>query len=237
MAVIERPVKTGGTRTYATEVAGGNTTIRSAEVDADLNTAYAEVNGNLDNANIKPAAGIATTKIAQDGGIVAGHIAASAVTNVKLATDAVTKTKITAGETIRTSASDAFALAVTIANTTETEITTGGANITASGGQVLIIGTLAAWFNTPNNGADATIIIRLKLDGATIDTWQVTITAPSSGASQDLPMMIPILSLNTPTAGSRTYTVTVQISPNPSNAFSFLTDSANAGLLRVQEAA
>jgi hypothetical protein len=41
-----------------------NTTIVSAQVNSDLDTLYAEFNGNIDNANIKSGAAIAASKIA-----------------------------------------------------------------------------------------------------------------------------------------------------------------------------
>jgi hypothetical protein len=59
MAVIQRPVKTYGTRTYAAEVAaapGNLDTILATEVDGDLDTMYGAWNGGADTVNIKDGA-------------------------------------------------------------------------------------------------------------------------------------------------------------------------------------
>lgn len=59
MAVIARGVKAGtGTTAF-----GSGTTALSAEVNTDFNTVYSLVNGNIDNANIKAAAGIESSKL------------------------------------------------------------------------------------------------------------------------------------------------------------------------------
>lgn len=90
MGLIARNTKTGGTTSFASEVALGNDTILDSEVDADFDTAYAELNGNLDDDNIKVGANIATAKLAQDAGIVNAHIAtAAAIAGTKLAVGAV----------------------------------------------------------------------------------------------------------------------------------------------------
>ena len=52
MGLIQRPIKTGGNRTYADEIAGGNKYAKGAEVDADLDTIITLVNGNLDVNNL-----------------------------------------------------------------------------------------------------------------------------------------------------------------------------------------
>ena len=55
MGLIQRPVKHLGTRTYQTEVAiDPNDPILDDEVDGDLDTIYAEFNGNIDTTNIDP---------------------------------------------------------------------------------------------------------------------------------------------------------------------------------------
>ncbi len=59
-------------------------TADAADVVTPLNTIYNEFNGNIDNANIKSAAAIATSKLADDAGI----------TTAKIGTDAVTAAKI-----------------------------------------------------------------------------------------------------------------------------------------------
>jgi hypothetical protein len=63
MAHIDRPPKTGGTRRYTNEVAAGFDLIRETEVDGDLDIVYGEVNGGLDDTNIRPGASIDYSKL------------------------------------------------------------------------------------------------------------------------------------------------------------------------------
>jgi hypothetical protein len=68
MAVIQRPVKTYGTRTYAAEVAaapGNLDTILATEVDGDLDTMYGAWNSGADTVNIKDGA-VTNAKLAPD---------------------------------------------------------------------------------------------------------------------------------------------------------------------------
>lgn len=55
------------------------TTGDAADVNTPFNTIANEINGNLDNANIKSAAGIATSKIAADGGLTTSSVGAGFV--------------------------------------------------------------------------------------------------------------------------------------------------------------
>lgn len=57
------------------------------EVDTDLNKLYTELNGNIDDANIKPSAAIAGSKIAS-GSITTAQLADDSVDNNKLKDDA-----------------------------------------------------------------------------------------------------------------------------------------------------
>ena len=57
------------------------------EVDTDLNKLYTELNGNIDDANIKPSAAIAGSKIAS-GSITIAQLADDSVDNNKLKDDA-----------------------------------------------------------------------------------------------------------------------------------------------------
>jgi hypothetical protein len=63
MGQILRPLKTGNTRQYQTEVAAGHTDIIDVEVDGDLNTIYDEFNHRIDDSNIKAGANIAKSKL------------------------------------------------------------------------------------------------------------------------------------------------------------------------------
>lgn len=59
-------------------------TADAADVVTPLNTIYNEFNGNIDNSNIKSGAAIATSKLADDAGITAAKIASDAVTATKI---------------------------------------------------------------------------------------------------------------------------------------------------------
>lgn len=60
------------------------TTGEAADVNTPLTTLANEINGNLDNSNIKSGAAIATSKLADDAGISTAKIADTAVTPAKL---------------------------------------------------------------------------------------------------------------------------------------------------------
>jgi hypothetical protein len=77
-----------------------------SDYNTPLNTVVNEFNGQIDNANIKTGAAIATSKLASDAGIVAGMIAPGAVTLGKLANDgAATNVKLAASISITASTS------------------------------------------------------------------------------------------------------------------------------------
>lgn len=101
MGQIVRPTKTFGTTKYATEVAAAPSNkapILSNEVDGDIDTAYAAINGGLDVTNIAPgsitgaalAAGAITSRELADLGIQTGDIAAGAITTSKIAAGQIT---------------------------------------------------------------------------------------------------------------------------------------------------
>jgi hypothetical protein len=58
--------------------------ITASRINTPVNQIAAEFNGNIDNANIKAGAAIATSKLADDAGITAAKIAADAVTAPKI---------------------------------------------------------------------------------------------------------------------------------------------------------
>lgn len=60
------------------------TTADVSDYNTPINTIVTEINGNLDNANVKTGAAIATAKLATDAGIVTGMLADAAVTPAKL---------------------------------------------------------------------------------------------------------------------------------------------------------
>jgi len=60
------------------------TTADTSDYNTPITTIVNEINGNLDNANIKSGAAIATSKLADDAGITTAKIAADAVTATKI---------------------------------------------------------------------------------------------------------------------------------------------------------
>jgi hypothetical protein len=97
MPTTPRPLKAAGTTQYQTEVAAGVLDIIDGEIDADLDTLYNLVNGNLDNANIATNASIAYSKLALGGSIKGSDLAPGAVGTTLLADNSVTSAKIADG--------------------------------------------------------------------------------------------------------------------------------------------
>ena len=118
MADIQRPIKTFGTRKYASERAaapGNKAPILSAELDLDLDTVYNAWNtgvgiGDIAAGAVGPAeiaagavtnaklgANAVTTDKILDGTIIAGDLATDSVTAVKILAGAVTNPKLGAG--------------------------------------------------------------------------------------------------------------------------------------------
>lgn len=69
MGFTPRPIKATGSDSYQGEVANGKLDIVDGELDDDIGTLYALVNGNLSDANIAPGAAIAYSKLALTGQI------------------------------------------------------------------------------------------------------------------------------------------------------------------------
>jgi hypothetical protein len=92
MAIITRPIKTGG----GTDYVAGNDAL-AQEFNADANVIYNDYNGNIKNVNCATDMGLDGTKLADSpNGIVTAKINDGQVTNAKLATDAVTAVKVAA---------------------------------------------------------------------------------------------------------------------------------------------
>lgn len=83
MGVIARPSKPVGGGATTEWTAGSD--LHANELNADINPVYVEVNGNLDNANIKALAAIDAAKLADNS-----------ITTIKYAATSVTKPKIAA---------------------------------------------------------------------------------------------------------------------------------------------
>lgn len=100
------------------------TTADVADYNTPVTTIVNEINGNLDNANIKTGAAIATAKLADDAGITAAKLGAQSVTNAKLLLGEATATVATSENTASTTYAD-------LATTTDTVTVTIGANLKA----------------------------------------------------------------------------------------------------------
>ena|SRR5437899_6905940 len=93
MAIITRPIKTGG----GTDYVAGNDEL-AAEFNADANTIYTDYNGNITDANCSLTMGLQGTKLADaPNGIPTAKINDLAVTTAKLNDGSVTAIKLGAG--------------------------------------------------------------------------------------------------------------------------------------------
>jgi len=116
--------------TIAVSLPSDGETIDVADYNTPVTTIVTEINGNLDNANIKTGAAIATSKLADDAGITTAKIADSNVTTAKLADSAVTGAKISTYK---------VELQSVTTNTTENslKIQTGWNFVTGAGGNTV----------------------------------------------------------------------------------------------------
>jgi len=78
MGLVARPPKAAGTSQYQTEFAAGAIGIQDTEVDADFETLYRLVNGNLDTSNLSRTAAISYDQLSLTGRIVNADISPSA---------------------------------------------------------------------------------------------------------------------------------------------------------------
>jgi len=93
MGFIVRPTKLGG----GTDVVSGNK-VKASEWNGDINTAYSEINGNLDSSNIKSSgAGIKGTQLASaPDGVATVNLNDGSVSTAKIIDAAVTTPKVLA---------------------------------------------------------------------------------------------------------------------------------------------
>jgi hypothetical protein len=215
MGLIARPTKTGGTTTYTAEVAAGQTVIRAAEVDADLNTIYALVNGNLEDANL--ADDISGTKLA-DLSVPYTKLGDLSIPTGKL--------EVHASSPQIAIASPTTGLAF---STVETTIVTLPA-ITTRGGRVRLSGVwgVRVAFSTTAGG---TVILRIKRNGSVLITVEIGVEA--GAVPQSIPLPAPAYT-DTPAAGTWTYTITGQ---TDSASIELHTGAGNTGQVSVEEAA
>lgn len=218
MALILRPIKTLGNREYALEKAANpNEPIKSAEVDADLDTVYALVNGNIDTTNISSTANIVGGQIAPNAGINGSQLSSFA---------GITGQQLNAGAGIR----QIVTQATTTANNIVTETTILTLNITPHGGSVFLFGWWDAQFTCQNASGSAagTLTLRLKRDGTTIQTMQPNIGWSTSGTPNPNSILFPVpppIFIETPTAVAHVYTLTAT-----TPGANFLFSCTNAGI-------
>ncbi len=90
MAIITRPIKTGG----GTDYVPGNDEL-AAEFNADANTIYTDYNGNITDANCSATMGLQGTKLADaPSGVPTAKINDLAITTAKINDGAVTTAKL-----------------------------------------------------------------------------------------------------------------------------------------------
>jgi hypothetical protein len=78
MGLVARPPKAAGTSQYQTEFAAGAIGIQDTELDADFETLYRLVNGNIDSSNIAYGAAITYDQLSLTGRIVNADISSAA---------------------------------------------------------------------------------------------------------------------------------------------------------------
>lgn len=201
-----RVIKTGST---GVEFTTAPEPLQIQDLDGDLDAIFS----GIDNTNIAPSANIATSKIAQDGGIQTGHLANGAVTLPKIAPGATLSTLVSAA-----------ALANQSGLTAETAICTLP-TITTRGGLVVIgggIGLVAVMLGGVQ-GICRQIVYRGVTPIFTID--HKVLQDPDGQIAIPTPIV-----LDQPGAGSFIYKLTIQLSAGGS-----LATSANPGSLFAVE--
>jgi hypothetical protein len=231
-----------GARVLADQIAIPKSwTIGEVLTSADLNGNFAAitavVNGNLDDANLKGAAAIKGTKLADapngvsttkvnDLAVTTPKLADLAVTTAKLADNAVNANKIADGSIVDADVNAAAAIAGTklavgaahrnfasgtcIAglNVTTTETTVATVSLTAGGGVVYILPSCGFSFLASTGSGNLTW--RWKRGGVTA----VTITVPIVGSPGVALTVWPTLAappfVGQPPAGAQTYDLTAQ---------------------------
>lgn len=200
MALIVRSTKAGSTTQFATSFSLGNT-LAIADLDTDLNTIVAAINGNIDQSNLALEA-VITSKIAALA-VTSTKIGSSAVTNTKIAPDAVDKTKILAGATVQSFVSAGPTASLNITTGLTTMVTLPA--ITTRGGVVILGGILG--LNLSNGvvtGGRA--VVKILRNAGEIFSIGYTSTSPDLVIS---PLPTPLV-IDQPAAGSHVYTVTGQ---------------------------
>lgn len=190
-----RPTKTGGNTTYTAEVASGNTTIKSSEIDGDLTEIYS----NITNANVASGAAIAYSKLALTNSIVTADLTANAVTTAKITDANITAAKLINGATFIQFVQIRSTFPGT-AFTTETTVQTLA--ITIARTRVRI--TAAINFSGGGTGSPF-LKFRLKRDASTIATDETVALSGTTVYGGHT-----IMYVDTTTAAAHTYTVTAE---------------------------
>lgn len=213
MAHIDRPPKTGGTRRYTNEVASGFDLIRETEVDGDLDIVYGEVNGGLDDTNIRPGASIDYSKLDLTGRLQGsdfdptpttplppGAFPTGGIDTPSLALDATTQFANVAGASIT--------LPHALLDTTELTVSTITTSPASRGGLIWLMGIFSGWFGAP--GVEVSLIGRLRASGTQIAIS--TIAAQFSGSTAVAPFQITCIALPRGlSGGSGPLTLTAQL--------------------------
>jgi hypothetical protein len=226
MGTISRAAKSAsGTGDYTTGP------IIASEVNADLNTVYDEINGNLDSSNL--AANAVGTSALQNSAVTTAKIADSNVTTAKLADKAVTTSKIAVGDTVRGVLYTSVTTGIFVINsTTETTLATFG-SFTSGGGWIEFGGAWTVQLS-PQPSSISYYLIRLYRDSTVIQTLRVNPNSASS--SNDAVAPIPSW-IERPGTGSYIYKVTAQLVASPGAIGAIYTPAANAGTLWLRETA
>lgn len=160
MGTITRGTKAGGGTNFNTAQ-----TIDPAEDNVDLNIAYTEINGNLDNDNVKAAAAIVTSKIAFDGCRVtnSGNISLLNATTTLMTFDT---------ETFDTGTYHSTGLNTgrLVAPTTGKYVISGCVSFAAEGTPTDNIRLLSIRLNAAGSGAGGTLIGNQEIGSPTLAT-------------------------------------------------------------------
>ena len=231
MPTISRPTKTAGNTTYSAEFAAGATTIKDTKVDDDLNLLYATINA-LDHTNLVAGAGILGSQLDAAAAIVGTQLAAGAnIAGTQLAAAAgILGAQLAAGAAVHavSTATPAggvyFGAEITVATF---------AALTSRGGRILLGGAVSWVAGLSMNGAaTTTVLIRVKRGATTIHTGSFVFSQDSAAGILTLPIPTPFL-LDTPAAGTYTYTVTLETTGTAGGNVQI--DVTNPGLLVAVE--
>lgn len=225
MGTITRAVKAGsGTGDYSTG------TILASEVNADINTVYNEVNGNLDSNNLVDNA-VSTAKM-QNSAVTTAKIADSNVTTAKIADSNITRAKL--ASSAKSQAASGGATTSLSFNTTETDIATA-ASITTTGGRVLLFADVTLRANIAAGASVSSIItLRYYRDSTVIRTVRRTVGNLNASLGI-LGLPIPVAGYTEqPSAGSYVYKLTGEVSNTDTTLLSESTSGQQGGLFAVE---